>query len=119
QQNVTYIQERLVEIEEDVMELKGEQNILEDKKTRTEQHINEIENQLEIQGMDEVRAQIQQVQKDIATTKEALNETRINLPKKHGKKGTIEKEKKSQEKKLRFLEVLMSAGEFVVNGLLN
>lgn len=113
QQNVTYIQERLVEIEEDVMELKGEQNILEDKKTRTEQHINEIENQLEIQGMDEVRAQIQQVQKDIATTKEALNETRINLPKKHVQKETIEKEIKSQEQKLRFLEVLMSAWESV------
>src|SRR5699024_6869936 len=113
QQNVTYIQERLVEIEEDVMELKGEQNILEDKKTRTEQHINEIENQLEIQGMDEVRAQIQQVQKDIATTKEALNETRIHLPKKHVQKETIEKEIKSQEQKLRFLEVLMSAWEYV------
>src|SRR5699024_11594657 len=76
-----------------------------------EQHINEIENQLEIQGMDEVRAQIQQVQKDIATTKEALNETRINLPKKHVQKETIEKEIKSQEQKLRFLEVLMSAWE--------
>src|SRR5699024_6014584 len=59
------------------------------------------------------RAQIQQVQKDIATTKEALNETRINLPKKHVQKETIEKEIKSQEQKLRFLEVLMSAWESV------
>src|SRR5699024_4249840 len=61
----------------------------------------------------EVGAQIQQDQKDIATTKEAVNETRINLPKKHVEEETIEKEIKSQEQKLRFLEVLMSAWESV------
>lgn len=111
QQNIETAELRLTELIEEVDELKGEQNILVDRKTRSEQHITEIEKQLQIHGMEEVREQIQQVQQEMNETKQALAETRKILPQKEADKSVVLREITIQEQKLRFSEVMIEAWE--------
>src|SRR5690625_4825403 len=110
-QNEVELTIRLKELEEEVDELKGEQNILYDRKTRTEQHIAAIEKQLQIQGMDEVRAQIQQVQEAMETTKEALQEMRMLIPQQYADQKTIKTKIAEHKQKLQFQKVMIDAWE--------
>lgn len=103
--------ERLAELVAEVDELKGERNLLEDRKTRSEQHIMEIEKQLQIHGMEEVRREIQQVQQAIHATKKELEETRRTLPQKQAEIHVISGEIETQEQRLRFSEVMIEAWE--------
>jgi len=111
QQNRETAKFRLAELIEEVDELKGEQNILVDRKTRSEQHITEIEKQLQIHGMEEVREQIQQVQQEMNATKKELDETRRIIPQKDADKSVVLREITTQEQKLRFSEVMIEAWE--------
>src|SRR5690625_4455658 len=109
QQNRETAELRLTELIEEVDELKGEQNILVDRKTRSEQHITEIEKQLQIHGMEEDREQIQQVQQEMNATKKELDETRRIIPQKDADKSVVLREITTQEQKLRFSEVMIEA----------
>lgn len=103
------LQERLTELEEEVDELKGEQNVLEDRDARTTMHIESIENQLALQGMEEVRAEIQSVQDKLAVTKENLQKVKVQLPE---NKVTLKEKRKAldaHEQRLEFQQAMEQA----------
>ncbi|WP_214844132.1 TIGR02680 family protein [Exiguobacterium sp. s150] len=56
----------LAEAEEDILELMGELNELEDKMVRVQKNIAQIEDQLAREGADDIRQQIQDVQAELA-----------------------------------------------------
>ncbi|TCP29990.1 uncharacterized protein (TIGR02680 family) [Scopulibacillus darangshiensis] len=64
----------------EVDDIKGECNELEDRIKRTEMHIESIQEQLEKMGAEDIRRQIQDVQKRLASIEEELNSHRERLP---------------------------------------
>lgn len=109
QKNKELSESRLLEIEIEVDELKGELNQLLDKKIRLEQNIVEIEKQIQAHGMDDMRQQIQAVQKSIFETNTELNTARERLPKKETYLETIEREISEQQQKMHFLTRMIEA----------
>ena len=109
QKNKVLAEKRLLELESEVDELKGELNTLEDKKTRLEQNIAEIDHQLQAHGMEDIRKQIQDVQREIAETNTELDTNRNVLPKKEAHLETVENAILEQQQKLSFSKVMIEA----------
>ncbi len=109
QKNKDQAEQRLAELESEVDELKGEVNLLEDKKIRLEQNIAEIERQLQAHGMEDIRKQIQDVQREIAETNSELDTNRNVLPKKEAHLETVENVILEQQQKLSFSKVIIEA----------
>ncbi|MEI3614030.1 TIGR02680 family protein [Pseudogracilibacillus sp. SO30301A] len=109
QRNKEQAESRLNELELEVDELKGELNLLEDKQIRLEQNIAEIESQLQAHGMEDIRKQIQDVQRDIAETNAELETNRDDTPLKAVKLQTIETVILEQQQRVRFSKVIIEA----------
>src|SRR5699024_1482404 len=109
QRNKVQTTKRLKEIEVEVDEIKGELNLLHDKKVRLEQNIAEIEKQLQTHGMENIRKQIQDVQKDISQTKSELNTIINELPRNETHLGTLEQTITEQQQKMRFSKEMINA----------
>src|SRR5690625_4850745 len=103
--------ERVEELEEEIILLKGEVNQLQDQKIRTEKNIVEIEKQLATAEMDDIREQIQTVQREMTMTNDELSDIRNELPVLRAEVGTLEKELEAHEQQLKFLQVLIDAWE--------
>ncbi|MFD1037074.1 TIGR02680 family protein [Virgibacillus byunsanensis] len=119
QENLHRTSERLEELILEVDGLKGELNVLIDKETRKQQNMNEIEKQLETQGLADIRAQIQEVQSQLRTTDEELDENKTVLPEKVVRKEGLENDMADQQQKMRFWENMIEAWEEVFSQEVN
>lgn len=107
QRNFGQTELRKEELEIEVNELKGELNLLKDKESKITHNIAEIDNQLQAQGMDDIRRQIQEVQQAIHQTEQDLNRVRKELPVKRAKKDTLENTILEQQQKVHFQDMLV------------
>src|SRR5699024_11153539 len=69
----------------------------------------EIEKQLQTHGMENIRKQIQDVQKDISQTKSELNTIINELPRNETHLGTLEQTITEQQQKMRFSKEMINA----------
>src|SRR5690625_2052553 len=109
QQNKQQGNRRISEIAEEVDELKGELNILADKQVRIERNMTEIEKQLDLEGVAEIRQQTKEVQAKIATTKQQLHELSRKIPQKETNIDYLTNEMTEQEQKVRFAQLMIEA----------
>lgn len=82
QDNLEKTKFRLQELILEVDDTRGELNVLKDKIERLNQNIAEISQQLESQGVADIRKQVQDVQHELQQTIEELSANRNQLPKK-------------------------------------
>ncbi|GAA0589967.1 TIGR02680 family protein [Virgibacillus siamensis] len=102
---------RLSELVEEADELQGELNVLTDKKQQKQQNIAEIDQQLELEGVSDIREQIQNVQQELMTTENALDQTKTDLPHKEAELNMVKQETDSLEQKVRFWQGMTDAWE--------
>ncbi len=100
---------RLGELIDEVDELQGELNLLQDKQSHKQQNIAEIEKQLESHGVADIRDQIQRVQEQITATDSELNETKTVLPQKEANKNILSQEMETIQQKLHFWQNMIEA----------
>lgn len=107
QQNKQQRKGRLEEIEFEVDELKGELNISEDRKVRLEGNIVEIEKQLALEGVEEIRKQTREVQTKIVKTKRQLHDLSEKIPRRETEKEYLQEEISDQKQKSHFAKLLI------------
>lgn len=78
---LSFIVQRMEELEEELDHAKGEQNIKEAKLVQLHAEIEAIENQLQLKGIEEVRGRIQEVQYLLNEAEEKIEEISADLPK--------------------------------------
>lgn len=93
---------RIDELEEELNEIKGEQNSKEAYLQKLHALISSIEKQLELKGIDEVREEIRKVQQLLEETTEKINDIRTVNPVKVAEKNTKGKELEKVESDLNF-----------------
>ena len=107
QENKQQAEERLDELEGEVDELKGELNVLKDDELLLHKNIAEIEEQMKRQGLEDIQAQIKQVQREMTETTVALDKTRIDLPQKRADLNVLEKEIVNVKQQLKVAHLLL------------
>lgn len=80
---VIELTEQLDDVIERIDECKGELNIIKDRMTRYQQHILDIQEQLDQEGVEDIRKQINEVEDALTQVKIRLDETKRILPEKH------------------------------------
>lgn len=100
---------RLDELIVEVDDVRGELHELTDKAKRFEQNIYEIEQQLETEGVADIRKQIQDVQIDLQQTNDELNENRRKLPQKEATKSVLTDEITVHKQKVYFWKQMSDA----------
>lgn len=106
-------EERLKDLQQEVDELKGELRLLEDKQESLNQNITEIENQLQEQGMSDIREQIQSVQESMQKNYSAHEAVRNALPLKRADQQMLAQEIVAQQQKTAYLKNMITAWETV------
>jgi len=81
QKQLSFIIQRMEELEEELDHAKGEQNIKEAKLIQLTAEIEAIENQLQLKGIEEVRRRIQEVQALLNEAEDKIETISANLPK--------------------------------------
>ncbi len=108
-QQIEQANERLEELAAEVDELQGELNELADRQSQKEQNIAEIEKQLELEGVADIRKQIREVQEALAATNRELDQIKSDLPAKESKKNVLTDEITTIQQKIRFWENMTNA----------
>ncbi len=85
--NLASTAEKLTELEEDVDSVKGEQNVKESRQKQLQREIESIEEQLKLEGIDQVRERIQTVQRLLKEAEEQLRQLLEQLPQKRADEG--------------------------------
>ncbi|HLS60118.1 MAG TPA: TIGR02680 family protein [Virgibacillus sp.] len=109
QNNLAQSKIRLNELILEVDDLNGELNVLKDKAERITKNIIAIEQQLDTQGVKDVRKQIQEVQLQLKQTTAELDENRNVLPEKKALVKTLNGEIVDNQQKSRFWEHMIEA----------
>src|SRR5690606_39245794 len=89
-EQLRFLNERIQEKEDEMDELKGEQNIKESEERKLENEIVSINERLELEGLDEIRARIQNVQQTIADGESLRDEIRGKIPQHEAELNQIE-----------------------------
>lgn len=108
-ENKQRLKNRADELTLEVDDLNGEMNVLDGKMSRTSQNINEIEKQMEMHGVADIREQIQEVQANLRETNTALAENQATLPKKEEAQKTVQKQIEDERQKIQFLGQMTEA----------
>lgn len=106
-QGKAHLEELIVEIDE----LQGELNILKDKSEQMNKNIAEIDEQLTLHGVSDIRKQIQTVQSELQATEDEMSENRITLPRRESALGVLSDQLKVHEHKLEFLTYMIDLVE--------
>ncbi|MBU5594332.1 TIGR02680 family protein [Amphibacillus sp. MSJ-3] len=107
-QYVNYLQsraeltERLAEVEAEVVELQGELNIVEGQIELVKKNIAQIEQELEQQGVEDVRKQIEKVQASLSEIEQKLIGKREEKPRKETQLDHINQEIRAQGERVDF-----------------
>ncbi|WP_328586687.1 TIGR02680 family protein [Neobacillus vireti] len=83
---------RLFEMETELDDLKGDQNVKESQLRKEKAEIESIEQQLKLKGIEEVRLRIQQVQQELREATEGINHLLETIPQKKAKQETCQNE---------------------------
>lgn len=86
------LQHRLSEIETELDELKGDQNVKESQLQKERAEITSIEEQLKLKGIEEVRLRIQQVQRELTEVEAGIRLLLKSIPQKKADQQTCQKE---------------------------
>ncbi|CDO03317.1 chromosome segregation protein SMC [Oceanobacillus picturae] len=107
QQNRRGVIERVDELMEEVDELQGELNERTDKESKLVGNIEEIVKQLEMQGVADIRNQIQEVQASLKQTEQELMHNRTTLPQNIARLETLTEEISQHHQKLHFQQQMI------------
>jgi uncharacterized protein (TIGR02680 family) len=91
-QRIEDLQHRISDMEIEMDELKGDQNIKDSQLRKAKAEIESIEQQLKLKGIDEVRLRIQQVQRELEETDKGITYLLETIPTKKEKQNTCQKE---------------------------
>lgn len=94
---INELKSRIEEIEAEIDEIKGDQNIKESLHRKEHAEIKSIEQQLKLQGIDEVRARIQLVQQSLVEANKEIDSIRETLPQKNAEQVTNQRELEAAE----------------------
>lgn len=83
---------RLIELEEEMDEIKGEQNSKEGQSNKEKAEIASIEQQLQLKGIDDIRSRIQEVQHLLTEADKEMNQILQSLPRKETDRDTCLKD---------------------------
>ncbi|RKQ35846.1 TIGR02680 family protein [Oceanobacillus halophilus] len=107
--NMQIFQQQLEELLTEIMDVTGELNVLSDRKTKLEAHREEIEKQMAAHGVEDIRKQIQEVQRSLQVTKEELQEITKRIPKIESDLERITEQISQQKRKVTFFRQLLKA----------
>ncbi|MFC5587387.1 TIGR02680 family protein [Sporosarcina soli] len=111
---IQFLHERIYEKEAELDELKGEQNMKETKRSHTSAEIKSIETQMKLEGIDEIRAHIQQVQQTLKEAEQVIDEIREGLPKKEAELNVCMEKSESAQISAKFWGNMTSEWERIV-----
>ena len=86
------LHQRLSDMEMELDELKGDQNIKESQLRKEKAEIQSIEEQLKLKGIDEIRQRIQQVQRDFSEAEAGINHLLETIPQRKAEHETCQRE---------------------------
>ena len=113
-ENVKKEQERLEDVIGDIDVQKGELNVLSHSMAIAEKNLQQMDEQLALEGAEDVRKQIRSVQSDLAKTAAALNEKRMALPAREEHSKTLKKEQLASSEQLDFWKNMQMSWEKAV-----
>nr|WP_295974222.1 TIGR02680 family protein [uncultured Bacillus sp.] len=111
--------ERISELEEEMDEIRGEQNSKDSTLKKQKAEIQSIEQQLKLKGIDEVRLRIQEVQKILSESDVELNRLLETIPKMDASYGSCLKELETAKTKSDFWSLMENEWEQMVKAELN
>ncbi|MDR7077414.1 uncharacterized protein (TIGR02680 family) [Neobacillus niacini] len=114
QQRTKELSYRIEEMEVELDELKGEQNIKDSQRRKEQAEIESIEQQLKLKGIDEVRLRIQQVQQQLEDVEVGINHLLETIPKNEAKQETCQKELGAAETSAEFWSNMVDEWEQMV-----
>ncbi|MCG1029622.1 TIGR02680 family protein [Virgibacillus halodenitrificans] len=106
------ISERIRELEQDVIEISGEINILNDTISGMKQNLKMIIQHLERQGVEDIRKQIADVQQALKVIGEGLEAKKIDKPSKETKLDQVKKELDSKRQQIDFWKNMLDSWRF-------
>ncbi|TAA72184.1 TIGR02680 family protein [Planococcus salinarum] len=112
--NMKKEQEILEDLMSDIDVQKGDLNVLEDAIAVAEKNLRQMEEQLALEGADDVRRQIRSVQTELAEVEEALRDNRIDLPARQERGKTLTAAKLQSAEQLAFWKNMHSSWEGAV-----
>ncbi|WP_299088786.1 TIGR02680 family protein [uncultured Metabacillus sp.] len=115
-QRIEDLHSRIQEKEEEMDEIKGEQNVKNSQLFQTKAEINSIEQQLKLKGIDEVRARIQEVQLLLADAEKRMEHIQETLPQKRVNRDTCEKELEGAKTSAEFWSNMAAEWGKIVKG---
>lgn len=104
-------QERLKHLVEDIDELKGELNMLEDALAIATQSLQHLDKQLKEEGADDIREQIRSVQYELRQIEEGLADRRTTLPKRKAEQTALSDQLSASSKRLAFWRSMQTSWE--------
>ncbi|WML31271.1 TIGR02680 family protein [Neobacillus sp. OS1-32] len=110
---------RLNDMEAELDELKGEQNVKESQLRKEQAEVKSIEEQLKLKGIDEVRQRIQQVQRELTEAEAGLQHLLEVIPKNEANFDSLQKERTAAETSARFWSFMAAEWEQLVNKEIN
>ncbi|MBL4950751.1 TIGR02680 family protein [Neobacillus sp. YIM B02564] len=110
---------RLSEIEAELDELKGEQNVKESQLRKEKAEIQAIEEQLKLKGIDEVRQRIQQVQQQLKEAEIGIQHLLEVIPKNEAKYDSLQKDVTAAQISAKFWSNMAAAWAQMVNTEIN
>lgn len=119
QQRTKELSIRLEELEEELDDLKGEQNIKESQRTKEQAEIESIEQQLKLKGIDEVRLRIRQVQQQLIEVDDGINYLLETIPTNKANQETCQKELGAAKISAEFWSNMVDEWEKMVNAEIN
>ncbi|MDQ0243253.1 uncharacterized protein (TIGR02680 family) [Bacillus fengqiuensis] len=105
---------RLQEKEEEMDEIKGDQNIKKSQLSQAKAEVESIEQQLKLKGIDEIRLRIQQVQQSLKEADENIEYIRETLPQKKEERKTRQQQLEEAQTSTAFWSNMMSEWEKIV-----
>ncbi len=111
QESIFQAKDRLSQMIAEVDELNGELNVLADKKAKVAGNIKQIEQQLDMHGVADVRKQIQEVQQSLQQIGKEYLDNQASIPKKEATRDMLQQQIQVGKQQLTFLEKMMEAWE--------
>lgn len=94
--------ERIKEVELELDEIKGDQNIKDEQLSKMKAEIVSIENQLKLKGIDEIRLRIQQVQRELQTAENIIQKLNESIPTKESEQSKCKEKLETEKNSLHF-----------------
>jgi uncharacterized protein (TIGR02680 family) len=114
-QRIYDLHARIQEKEDELDDIKGEQNMWSSQLSQTEIEIESIEGQLELEGIDEVRMRIREVQQTLQEAEEHISRIVVLLPEKKTERNTCQDRLEEAQISSSFWSNMMKEWERMVN----